>query len=75
MSKKTKGSNSSRSRASAKRELPQTENSAPIVNLEDEMAFQQATQAVADKYEAQIRKIKDHHAKEMQSLLMGLEVD
>ena len=75
MSKKTKGSNSSRSRASAKRELPQTENSAPIVNLEDEMAFQQATQAVADKYEAQIRKIKDHHAKEMQSLMMGLEVD
>ena len=75
MSKKTKGNTSSRARASAKRELPQTESSAPVVNLGDEMAFQQATQIVADRYEEQIRRLKDHHAKEMQSLLMGMEVD
>ena len=75
MTKKPKGSSSSRSRSAAKRDLPQTENSAPIVNLEAEMQFQQATQAVADRYEAQIAKLRDHHEKEMQSLLMGMEAD
>ena len=73
MSDKPKGKNSSRSRNAHSRELPQTETSAPLVNLEDEMAFQQASQAVADRYEKQIRKLKESHAKEMQSLLMGSE--
>ncbi len=75
MTKKPKGSSSSRSRSAAKRDLPQAENSAPIVDLEAEMQFQQATQAVADRYEAQIAKLRDHHEKEMQSLLMGMEAD
>ena len=74
MTEKAKGTNSSRSRASAKRDLPQ-EEAPPLVDLEREMAFQRATQEVADRYEAQIHKLKEHHAKEMQSLLMGIEPD
>jgi len=73
MSEKPKGKNSSRARNAHTRELPQTDTSAPLVNLEDEMAFQQATQAVANRYEEQIRKLRESHAKEMQSLLMGSE--
>lgn len=72
-----KGTNSTRVRNAAKKDaLPVADDSGThIVNLEDEMAFQQATQAVADRYEAQIRRLKDHHAKEMQSLLMGMDAD
>jgi hypothetical protein len=73
MADKRKGTNSSRSRNASKRDLPQTDTSAPLVNLEEELAFQQATQTVANRYEEQIRKLKDHHAKEMQSLLQGSE--
>ena len=72
MADKPRGTNSSRGRANKKRELPQTENSAPVVDLESEMIFQQATQAVADRYEEQIKQLREHHSKEMNSLLMGL---
>tara|TARA_B100001778_G_C18533355_1_gene604734 strand:- start:500 stop:1108 length:609 start_codon:yes stop_codon:yes gene_type:complete len=75
MSKKRKGTSSSRTRANNKRELPQVEESAPMVDLEAEMQFQAATQAVADRYEEQIRKLREHHQKEMQSLLMGIDAD
>ncbi len=75
MSEKRKGTNSSRTRANNKRELPQAETSAPLVDLESELQFQAATQAVADRYEAQIKKLREHHEKEMQSLLMGIESD
>ena len=69
MGERRKGTSSSRTRANNKRELPQVDESAPMVDLEAEMQFQAATQAVADRYEEQIRKLKKYHEKEMQSLL------
>lgn len=75
MGERRKGTSSSRTRANNKRELPQVDESAPMVDLEAEMQFQAATQAVADRYEEQIRKLKKYHEKEMQSLLMGIDAD
>lgn len=72
MADKPKGSSSSRGRANKKRDMPQAENSPLIVDLESEMAFQQATQAIADRYEKQIKQLREHHSKEMNSVLLGL---
>ena len=49
MADKPKGSSSSRGRANKKRDMPQAENPPLIVDLEGEMAFQRATQAIADR--------------------------
>ena len=67
---KKKGASSSRSRAHAKRE-PESDEP-PVVDLEEEMRHQRATQHIAEKYDKEIRKMRAMHEREMNSIIQGM---
>jgi len=71
---KGKGNTSSRSRNASKRDLPQAEEP-PKADLAKEMEFQRHTQLMQDKHDKHIAQIREHHSKEMNSVMMGLAAE